>query len=233
MYIKKTLLLSLATIWALASTGQITTEQIETRKAPSVEVNENVDYKKYIEQEVYFPDFVQEVNFSRKQNTYFTVTDVLSGEKQNAFEKSLHLTNYPNGGLGIGGPLLILKQKGSSEVNYYSLRNGTNNFVLVSDFLTEKKTHEGKSYVIVNTSGNFTDVKTGVDIDFSHPLYGGTWKCDVNMVKTGSRNMDIQILVDNGEKRGKYLYPSRVEINNEEMLYIFKDSLGHVITEAS
>lgn len=168
----------------LATSAQITTGEIQARKktveeAPKVYdgfsyfalQERDSDYKQYIGQKVYFPDFVQQVNYGRKPNAYFTITDVLYGKAQSVFEKSLGLNGNDIGGMGT--PLLILKQEGSSEVNFYSLEKGLSNFVLVSYFLKQKQLHEGKSYVMVNSSGHFYDAATETIVNYNQPLYGG------------------------------------------------------------
>jgi len=243
MNFRKFLFLSLTILWASTSFSQVTTEEIEVRKNQVEEVpkvydgfsdfelqQRDIDNKQYIGQKVYFPDFVQELNYSRKQKAYFIITDIVSGEAQRVFEKGLGLSNYPTGGLGIGGPLLILKQEGSTAVYFYSLRHGVQNFVLVPYFLKQKQLREGKSYVIANSAGSFYDAATEQNVSYSQPLYGGIWKCEVNMVKSEPETTEIQVLVDNGGTRGKYLYPNQVYITPEHMRYILKDSLGHIIT---
>lgn len=79
--------------------------------------------------------------------------------------------------------------------------------VLVPYFLKEKELHDGEQYILVNSKGCFYDEAREQLITYNKPLFGGIWKCEVNMyIKVKDEDL-------------------------EQLTYFFKDTEGHVVVK--
>lgn len=228
----KTIIILLITISALNSKAQITTGNIKLTEKPSNNIkvydgfsdfklqSSDFDYAQYIGLKVFFPGkytygfFEGESEYTISGPIYFTIKDIIYGEDSKMILKNVRMRSQEE--KEYGPPLLVLKEEGSEKIHYYLLKNESlSNFLLVPYFLKQKELYDGKEFVIVSQPGKFLNKASNEEINYEKSLFGGVWKCEVNMLN---------------ESYPDYRRFDGVERESQNMYYILRDSLGHVIT---
>jgi hypothetical protein len=219
---------------AICSQAQITTSEIKIKEKPipnsikydgisdfKYQKNE-INYKQYIGLKVYFPSsytynfFKGESEYTVDGPIYFTIEDVIFGDESKKILKDVRMRSQEE--KEFGPPLLVLKEEASDKIHYYLIEGNTNDFVLVPYFISQKELYDGKEYVIVSINGKFFDEASEEEINYGKALYGGIWKCEVNMLK--------ESYPDDRRYDG-------VNRETQNMYYILKDSSGHTITSSA